>query len=1627
VTEFQNALARYLQGQLDIAGLESSLRSVLQQQPGIAPRVLETLDHLFRTSRLRAQDYIALKTILSEAPPADATPAPPQPPGEQAPPFVPPEETPASGQRTVFAPPAAEQPQDAQPPPAEPPRPPEPQPPTAQPPRPPEPQPPPAEPPQPPEPQPPTAQPPQPPEPRQPPTEPPPPGQPTEAPTPTGVAQAPSGAADEPSDILDILQSGDSAPSPPPEAPAAGDGGPEPSDDRTVFRQSAPPSRPHTQSSVPQTGTGAPLQTGPSGGMSVPTGASSIPTGTGSNWTDPSKWGGGPAPTMQPGSILKDRYVLETIIGRGGMGVVFKARDLRREEAQDRNPYIAVKILNDEFRRHPESLKALQRESRKAQDLAHPNIVTVFDFDRDGQTVYMTMEFLEGQSLDRLTKDPTFDGMPFKEAYLLIEGLGHALGYAHRKGVVHSDFKPANTFLTQEGVIKVFDFGIARAAKLPGQKSGDMTLFDPGSLGALTPAYASCEMIEGQEPDARDDIYALACLAYELLTGRHPFDKRPADEARDNGLKVEPVRDLNRRSWRGLQRGLAFQREDRTPDIETFLADIRLRKLNKTTVGVAAAATVAAIALGAVLGPGYIQDLRVDRLITSIVEGDETAIETAMDDILSVDIEIRDAVIADGQVEDRLIEFYLSRIEDARFEHDYPRAEGLLQEARSWYDDSNSIENEAEEVRSSKSDKLQELDERYNAHLQSGNIMPSDGDDITDVLKEYKLVDPGNAALVDDRLAIAYADLAQQLLGSDVLRASRVIDEGQLRFPDDARLIGIRDQVNTLRDVQDKELRVAELEQQLSAVVASATRPADFREYQNAIFQLDTLDPDSEVLAGLRARVDSLLDERIEMVLDNNDWASARILLDEYSSLASPTYAAAARQRVDAQAAEFDDSVGGAYASVEEAVRNGNLDEAAQNLAQLQQLGAAATTIRQAREIVSRGYLAAAQAERSSGRYDSARARVEAGKSVDPAFPGWQAELDAIGEDERLAGQALAAQEREQLQQERQTNIDSLRRSIQSDLATTPFDIESARTTLDSIDRLARLDPGAELARNGRREVAAKLATQARGLAARDGNFDAALVLVAQSIELLPTEGVLRQVQDDLVGERQASQQRIAAEQEQELRAELDRLLASPAYDRSWDNDLRRVFQGLEPIAGNTADLGNKRRAVATLYVSRAESLRAEERFDLAEQMLTASAWYVADFDAANRERQVLTEARRAFADADRERQLKARIDGLKRSFTTELNAERIDDARNTLATLRELLPSGDAFVGEAPQQFAATYSRMATRAFGENRFDRAEQLARLGLNEVPGHNELTRLVAEIGPRRLEVNLGSLRTAIQSGDPTDAARPKQLLEQVRRDAGSGYPGIEADLKKLADARVSAAGGDRDAVVSWLGRVFAAYQAPSLQGPPCTTDKAGYGRRRVGQCYDFLPGSTEEGPRLVVVPAGNGVARPYAIARHEISVGEWNAYCRLSGNCSPRGGQREQLPITNISVQEAEAYANWLSSGTKFKYRLPTQQEWTHAATATGNARVSPNCFNPQAGIGDVLLEVNWGSQNAWGIKNFVGNAQEWVVAPAGGYEARGGAHRDRLGNCEIGFSRPHAGNADALTGFRLVRELGEDA
>ncbi|OUS31427.1 hypothetical protein A9Q99_02310 [Gammaproteobacteria bacterium 45_16_T64] len=235
------------------------------------------------------------------------------------------------------------------------------------------------------------------------------------------------------------------------------------------------------------------------------------------------------------GATLKDRFFLDSVLGVGGMGTVYRAKDLRQEEVGEKDPWLAIKILNSNISQHAFSWGALQRECKKTQLLSHPNIVSVFDFDRDGDTLFMSMELLDGVPLDEVINKPSFSGWPQEKIDKLVSQVGGALTYAHSQGIVHSDLKPSNIFLTKGGDFKVYDFGIARAVH-------DVSAGDAGGkdepLVALTPAYASVGMLRDEKATPADDLYAFGCVINIAASAEHPYRRKTALEALESNMRL---------------------------------------------------------------------------------------------------------------------------------------------------------------------------------------------------------------------------------------------------------------------------------------------------------------------------------------------------------------------------------------------------------------------------------------------------------------------------------------------------------------------------------------------------------------------------------------------------------------------------------------------------------------------------------------------------------------------------------------------------------------------------------------------------------------------------------------------------------------------------------------------------------------------------------------------------------------------------------------------------------------------------------------------------------------------------------------------------------------------------------
>ncbi len=281
------------------------------------------------------------------------------------------------------------------------------------------------------------------------------------------------------------------------------------------------------------------------------------------------KPGKAPTPAMKfgPGDVLKDRFVLEKPLGSGGVGIVFRARDRLLQRANVGPAQVAVKVLREEFRTNPELLNVLQREAGHAQGLSHPNIVRVYDLHQHGETYFITMELLEGESLkDLLSKGPPAP-LSRDRAVRIILGMCRGLAYAHGRGLIHADFKPGNVILAPGDEPKILDFGLAHAAEPFGPMGGALLRAGNKRLRAVTPTYASCNRLEGGTPGFSDDVYSLCCVIYELLAGKHPYARRSALVARALELQPERIDGLTDIQWRTLATGLRPAREDRTTEV----------------------------------------------------------------------------------------------------------------------------------------------------------------------------------------------------------------------------------------------------------------------------------------------------------------------------------------------------------------------------------------------------------------------------------------------------------------------------------------------------------------------------------------------------------------------------------------------------------------------------------------------------------------------------------------------------------------------------------------------------------------------------------------------------------------------------------------------------------------------------------------------------------------------------------------------------------------------------------------------------------------------------------------------------------------------------------------------------
>ena len=285
------------------------------------------------------------------------------------------------------------------------------------------------------------------------------------------------------------------------------------------------------------------------------------------------------------GSQLGSHEII-ALLGKGGMGEVYRARDLKLKRE------VAIKILPEEFARDADRVGRFQREAEVLASLNHPNIAAIHDLEETNGTRYLVLELVEGETLaERIARGP----IPVEEALPAALQICEALEAAHERGIIHRDLKPANVKLTPDGIVKVLDFGLAKAmesspASATLSNSPTMLSATMGGMILGTAAYMSPEQARGREADQRSDVFGFGCILYEMLTGSQPFQGEDVSDVLAAVMRVEPdftrlPQDTNPKLYELIRRCLMKSRRNRwhaigdvRVELESIIAEPRAAK-----------------------------------------------------------------------------------------------------------------------------------------------------------------------------------------------------------------------------------------------------------------------------------------------------------------------------------------------------------------------------------------------------------------------------------------------------------------------------------------------------------------------------------------------------------------------------------------------------------------------------------------------------------------------------------------------------------------------------------------------------------------------------------------------------------------------------------------------------------------------------------------------------------------------------------------------------------------------------------------------------------------------------------------------------------------------------------------
>ncbi|MDI9348227.1 MAG: protein kinase [Methylacidiphilales bacterium] len=1363
---------------------------------------------------------------------------------------------------------------------------------------------------------------------------------------------------------------------------------------------------------------------------------------------------------LDVGTVLKGRFRLESLLGVGGMGKVYKALDLIKYEAKNKQPYVAIKLLTDDFKKHANSFIILEREASKSQRLAHPNIATVYDFDREESTgtIYMTMELLSGIELKEFisTQVVPKKGLSFAEAWPIIEGLANALGYAHKNQLIHSDFKPGNAYLvenqqTKQQTVKVIDFGIARAGSASErevteldeiqidslsentsitkldennqntstsieEKSVDKTLFDPSSMNALTPAYASYEMHFQQNPDPADDIYALGCVCYELLLGAHPYRKKTAVYAVENNLQPPS---LDRTSLTDLQKytlekSIALRRKNRIKSIHEFMEGIRPRPNHSLSIISVSFLSIVILAMvtrtfyaerltkkntNTVLAELYSDDIDLKyKALRSIKNlSTETQSINFNDEVCEYSTENKDTLKLSSEKVKEKSDGSLTLI-DKLLGVGYDKYLIYTNAQKSLI---TFAKNESQKLFIPPESKSSKID--YESNTLRYNEAAALIDSLYYIYPDSKEVRDYRTSLCKAKNTLSLKIIDEFIKENDIDKLKKLlIIIGQLSnssifVPEilDRAIEVVKNKTynNSILKIEDYIKQTKEELIKLNAINGAIQK--QFDRVEKKIERINQFDEQYKIVSALQ--LDAILNQ-FKIYQGNKSYEITTTYNNQdYDLLFSPFFISEqvlgsintknnlSSKVIQSKATKLEQSVIGYYKTLE----NKNKFH---SLKSTQYFISAKTLIKEMEKLLENNSLNE-NVNTISANTKEYYSILE--KNNDLTLP------NRYNEFIRNYKQLIILSNSKNQLQSLTDQVDQLLLN-QFNNAVMEVDYDSAllyfiivKDLTENSDMLSKMQ--SEL-------------VQLNNLLIKDQNNRI-------------TEKKILNIKRELINAINTDNIKVIEKLYKEYSKypeTPDKLMFKNSIALSYIKIAELTYKQL-PDPNNVDELIKNSKLLTEvnsivengllLNLNNTRLMEIHNNVMLRLEILEFIKSLQVEFKIALADKIMKSDnvsLRNSF-----ENYVVARTIISITENNTNKNIVLAWDLRDKLySKFPSSRPRLDK-ISLSQKPIPSKYASVGINLVSEGKLSKAQEYYTNATTHEPYHEDTIKLGRLIKKAITE----SIAYYKAYESKLSSSKPKPNDAKIELDKAIKI-WSDREEYQLASKRLNK-------MISDLGK-NSLNNNKTIERRVCFESYAGLGKDSRATCQDTLD-KNNLGPLLVIIPSKNN-EQPFAIGKYEVSVGDFNNYCISSNSCTANNDPTSiNLPVTNKSISEIQSYLQWLSNITGYQYRLPTITEWQYASNVNGKeGNIDYNCNIKSYGAtirGYRMEAISIGKSNGWGLINYVGNADE-LVTNNQTFSLVGGNFKDRYEICNSMLTKPYDENTiNNYTSFRVLRSL----